>query len=228
MKICFSGFEAPVLVDRSAISVLEVQNHALFARICYSLVSGLGIDAVEPYSLWDDNNVEMKAESQFLSIVSPLELPWDNKALTGGLASRFERMVFEEERVRQDIEDAFILLQAKLSQVALELDSDYAFSISWELKRYLRTYGFGIELANDEPLIDKLIKFLMLAKDASLKKSLLFVNLKPFLSENDVDLFLEQAFFSQVGVLIVENTRDDYCHRYERKYTIDQDLLESW
>ncbi len=228
MKLCFSGFDTPILVDNAAVSVLEVHNRALFARVCASLVSGSGADALEPYTLWDDGDVEIKPGSRFLVVANPLELPWDDKALTGGLAAQLESMAFEDERTRRDIEDAFALLQSQLSQVALKLDSDYTFGINWELKRYLRTYGFGVELVDDEPLIDKLIKFLMLAKDASLKKTLLFVNLKLFLTEKEFDLFAEQVFFAGLSVLLLENARDSSCRGHEKKYTIDQDLLESW
>jgi CRISPR-associated protein Csn2 len=157
-----------------------------------------------------------------------LALPWDDKAFSGGLSARFERMVLEDEAARREIEEAFAILQSRLSRVALGFDSDYAFGIDWELKRYLRTYGFGVEIADDEPLIDKLIKFLMMARDASLKKALLFVNLKLFLTENEFDLFLEQALFSRLSVLLVENVCDTPLRPQERKYIIDQDLLESW
>ena len=228
MRICFSGFGSPICVDAAAVSVLEVQNRMLFARICESLVSGLGVDAIEPYSLWDDAGVEMKTDSQFLLICSPLELPWDDKALAGGLASQFERIVFEDEGVRRDIEDLFELFQSRLCQAALELNSNYAFGVNWELKRYLRTYGFGVDLVDGEPLIDKLIKFLMLAKDASLKKVLVFINLKLFLTEKELDLFFEQAFFSRLSIILIENILDCSCHLHERKYAVDQDLLESW
>ena len=228
MRICFSGFGSPMCVAAAAVSVLEVQNRTLFARVCESLVSGLGVDAIEPYSLWDDAGVEMKTDSRFLLICSPLELPWDDKALSGGLASQFERIVFEDEGVRRDIEDLFELFQSRLSQAALELNSNYAFGVNWELKRYLRTFGFGVELADGEPLIDKLIKFLMLAKDASLKKVLVFINLKLFLTEKELDLFLEQAFFSRLSIILIENVLDHSCHLHERKYAVDQDLLESW
>ena len=227
MKVCFSGFGSPIAVDNAAVSVLEVQNRALFTRVCWSLASGLGLDAIEPYSLWDDD-AELKAAAQFLVVASPLALPWDDKAFSGGLSAGFERMVLEDEAVRREIEEAFAILQSRLSRVALGFDSDYAFGIDWELKRYLRTYGFGVDIADDEPLIDKLIKFLMMARDASLKKTLLFVNLKLFLTENEFDLFLEQALFSRLSVLLVENVCDAPLRPQERKYTIDQDLLESW
>ena len=228
MRVCFTGFDSPMVIDDTAVSVLEVQNRALFARVCESLASGLGVDAIEPYSLWADGDVELRPGSQVLLVASPLALPWDDKLLSGGLATRLEKIAFEDEEVRQSIEEAFSALRSRLSQVALGLDSDYTFGVDWELKRYRRTYGFGVDLVEDEPLIDKLIKFLKLAKDASLSRALLFANLKLFLTDNDLDLFFEQVFFSRLQVLLIENVHDASCRPHERNYTIDQDFLESW
>ena len=73
-----------------------------------------------------------------------------------------------------------------------------------------------------------MIKFLALVKDASLNKVILFVNLKLFLTENELELFYEQAFFSKLRILLVENAYDALRYERERKYVIDQDFLESW
>jgi len=227
MKVCFSGLSEPLLVDDAAVSVLEVHNKALFARMCEALISGLGVDAIEPYSLWVDD-LEVGAVSRFLVVGSPLQLPWDDKGLVSGLAARFEQEVLVDEESRHALEESRALLQSRLSQVALGLESDYAFSVDWELKRYLRTFGFGVDIADGEPLIDKLIKFLRLVKDAAPKKALLFVNLKLFLTKSELDMFFEQVFFLRLHVLLIENVRDDSYEAHERKYVIDQDLIESW
>lgn len=228
MNVCFTGLQAPLVVDDQAVSVLEVHNRALFARLSSALISGAGVDAVESYTLWGSDGEELKPSGQFLVVTCPLELPWGDKVLSGGLASHVERLMCEDERVRRDVEDAFALLRSRVCQLALSLESEYTFDVDWELKRYLRTYGFGVELVDDEPLLDKLIKFLTLAKDASLNKVILFVNLKPFLTENELEQFYEQAFFSKLRVLLVENACDTLWYERERKYVIDQDFLESW
>ena len=228
MNVYFTGLQAPLLVDEQAVSVLEVHNRALFARLSGSLMSGAGADAVEPYTIWGSYGEELSPSGQFLAVTCPLDLPWGNKALSSGLASHVEQLMFEDEGARRDVEDAFALLRSRLCQLALSLESEYAFDINWELKRYLRTYGFGVELVDDEPLLDKLIKFLALVKDASLNKVILFVNLKLFLTENELELFYEQAFFSKLRILLVENAYDALRYERERKYVIDQDFLESW
>ena len=228
MKIYFTGFDSPILVGADFVSVLEVHNRPLFARICQSLATGLGTDALEPYTLWDDEDVALKSESQFLLVSTPINLPWDDRALTGGLASRFEQIVFEDESVRCEIEKAFGDLRSCISQQALQLNSDYTFGVDWDLKRYLKTYGFGVDLVEDEPLIDKLIKFIMLAKDSRLNKPLLFMNLKLFLSESELLRFYEQIFFARLPILLIEAVHDETLFAQEKKYVIDQDFIECW
>ena len=196
--------------------------------MCASLLSEAGGDAVEPYSFWDEGGAELKPRGQLLCVGDPLNLPWDDRALSGALAGRFEGLLFEDEAVRREVEDAFAELASKVAQLALQLDSDYAFGVDWELKRYLKSYGFGVDVALDEPLIDKLIKFLLLAKDVSLEKVVTFVNLKLFLSENELERLYEQVFFSNLSVLLLENAPDPVSREEERKYIIDQDFLEFW
>lgn len=228
MNICFSGLQLPIPVDDAAVTVLEVHNKAFFARICQSLASQRGSDAIEPHTFWDEAGKEWKASNCLLVVDTPLDLPWDDRALAGGLANRMAELTHEDADVRQGVEDAFALLQSRLRQVAIMLDSEYAFEVDWELKKYLRTYGFGVELDEDEPLIDKLIKFLMLAKDASLDKAIAFVNLKLFLTKNELEQFYEQAFFAELRLLLVENVEDAITYKRERKLVIDQDFIESW
>ena len=55
MRLVFSGLEHPVELTAGETSVLQVENSALFARIVTSLQNGLGRQAMEPYSLWKDD-----------------------------------------------------------------------------------------------------------------------------------------------------------------------------
>lgn len=228
MRICFSGFGQPVFLEAGLPSVLEVHSRKLFSRICSSLQSGEGVYALEPYSLWDDEGVELKPNKQFLFVADLFNLPWDDRLMAGALAARMEELLREDESVRRKAEEAFGLLSSQLAQLALQLDSSYSFAVDWELKRYLKTFGFGVDIAPDETLLDKLIKFLMLAKDVSLGQAIVFVNLKLFLADIELEVFYEQVFFSNLIVLLIENARDEVYRPKEKKFIIDQDLLEYW
>lgn len=227
MKICFSGLSESIAVDPASVSVLEVHNRVLFARICASLRSEAGDAAVEPYTLWDGDD-GLKPAGQMLYVGDPLNLPWDDRALAGALMGRVEGLLLEDEIARREVEEASAALFSLMAKLALQLDSNYSFGVDWELKRHLKSFAFGVDVALDEPLLDKLIKFVLLAKDVSLKKAVVFVNLKLFLSENELEQFYEQVFFSNLSVLLIENIPDGACRQSERKYTIDQDFIEFW
>ncbi len=228
MRICFPGFEGDIEIHRGESVVLEVNNRVLFARVCASIAGGFGDGAVEPYSVWDDSGDEIKASTSFLYVGDPLNLPWDNRAMAGALAGRFEKLLFEDEAVRVEAESAFNALRTMMGNLSLQLQADYAFGIDWDVKRYLKSFGFGVDLAEDGLLIDKIIEFLLLAEDVCLKKVIVFVNLKLFLSKKELERVFEQVFCSGLNVFFLETEHDSDCYAREKRYIIDQDLLEIW
>lgn len=228
MNICFSGFDGDIEVRRGVTTVLEVSNRTLFSRVYSSIATGAGDLALEPYVVWGEDGKEKKSANTFLLAADPMKLPWDDRAMAGALASRYEEVLFEDETVRLEVETAFSALRSRMVAIALQLQSDYSFGVDWDAKRYLKSFGFGVELSDNDLLIDRIIKFLLLAEDVQLKKAIVFVNLKLFLTEIDLKRFFDQVFFSNLAVLMLETIHDGTCYNRERKYIIDQDLLEIW
>ena len=118
-------------------------------------------------------------------------------------------------------------LSAKLLELGFGMNSDYAFGLEWDLKRYLKFRGFGIDQQESQTLLDSLIDFLSLALDAGCKKVITFVNLKTFLTENETKALFEHVFYSKISVLLLENVRDEIVYDYERKITVDLHFLEN-
>lgn len=226
MKLCMAGFSEPLFLDNKAVSVLEVHNRTLFARICQSLESELDDEALEPYALWDGED-RRSSKNMFLFIFNPFDLPWSERALLGEVLERVESMFTNEDDVRQEIELAGRALSDRLASLGLRLRSDYAFEVQWEMRKYLKAFDFGVEVDPSDPLFDNLIKFLRFASDATFDRQLVFVNLKSFLSKDDVQEFYREAVFSELNVLLLENAPDDAKYIYERKMSIDEDFLQS-
>ena len=226
MKISFSGFDSPILVTRPNVSTLEIQNRVLFSRVCEALISETGEDAVEPYTFWDDSGVEVKPKGQILPICDPFHLPWDDRAISNGLLVRMENLLYEDEDYRSIAEKDFRQLNIRFAALALQLRSEYTFDIDWDPKRYLKCFGFKADMASCEMLLDKIIMFLTMLEDISFEKIIMFVNLKIFLSNNELERFLEYVFFSNLRVLMLENVPDSAKYSNEVKYAIDQDFLE--
>lgn len=225
MKLVFSGLERAMVLKPGEVSTLQVENAALFAHVVLSLRSGLGRMAIEPYSVWD-GETEIKVGDALMLVTDPINLPWDEKSLASGLMKRIEREYLEDEELRMRVDSATQEIKADLMTLGFGFNSDIGFNLEWDLKKYLKLLGFGVAFQEEKSFLDNLLNFLSLALDAGNKKTLVFVNLKTFLTENELKTFMEQVFFLKINVLLLENKHDSMSYGHEHKYTIDLQFLE--
>lgn len=226
MRLVFSGLEASIEVGFGKVSTLQVESEALFARIVRSLACGDPLSALEPYSLWEDG-VEVSPSSSLLFVSDPLSLPWDDRALMGEVLKRIEREFLEDEDFRREVENLDAELSSKLLRMGFGMNSDYGFGLEWSLSRYLKFRNFGVGMRGDDPLLENLLRFLSLALDAGCEKTIVFVNLKTFLTKRELKELFEFVFRSNLRILLLENKQDDSTYEHELKMSIDLHFLES-
>lgn len=225
MRLVFSGLENAMELEPGFASVLQVENQALFTRIVRSLLGDGGRYALEPYSLWEGDG-EIKPRDALLVISDPMNLPWGDRAFLTAINKKLEREFLEDEDLRREVEESERLIRERLASLNLAMNADFSFGLEWDLKRYLKFAGFGVALQEERSFLDNLLNFLSFALDAGCKKTLVFVNLKTFLTKNELKTFYEQVFFSKLSVLLLENKKDTVSYRHERKQTVDLQFLE--
>lgn len=225
MKLVFAGLENPIQLEPGRCAVLQVENSALFARLVMSLKSGNELAAQEPYSFWSGED-NLKQKDVLLFVSDPLNLPWDDRTFAAAIAKKIEREFLEDEDLRQEIEDAQIALARSLSVFEMGFGADITFGLEWDLKRYLKFLGFGVTYQEDKSFLDNLLNFLSYALDSGCKKTIVFVNLKTFLTKTELETFYEHVFFLKLSVLLLENKRDDTRYDHESKTIVDLHFLE--
>lgn len=225
MRLVFSGLENPLKLTAGETSVLQVENSALFARIVSSLQTGLGHQAMEPYSLWEDDG-EVKPGNALMVVPDALNLPWDDRAFMTTITKRVEREYLEDEDLRMQVEEAERAIKMRLSRLNLGFNADLGFGLEWDLKRYLKFLGFGAAPQEDRSFLDNLLNFLSFALDAGCRKTIVFVNLKTFLTENELQMLYDHVFFLKLSLLLLENKIDTMSYRHESKLAVDLQFLE--
>ncbi|AEB07836.1 hypothetical protein Corgl_1741 [Coriobacterium glomerans PW2] len=225
MRIVFSGLERPIDIEPGLPTVLQVENSSLFTRLCLSLRSGEEREAIEPYVIWRGEK-EIATRDALMFIGDPMLLPWDDRALMGSISKRFEKELIEDEELRRTLEDAAVALSSQVASLGLSMYGDYSFAIEWDLKRFIKAFGFGAHPNPQETFLDNLIDFLSFVLDIQCSKVMVFVNLKTFLTEIELEKLYEHVFFSKTRVLLLENKADPNRHENEIKTTIDLDFIE--
>lgn len=225
MKLVFSGLEHPIELAAGKTTVLQVENAALFARIARSLQSKQGRYAAEPYTFWDGEN-EVKPASAFMLITDVMCLPWDERSFVAAVTKRIEREFLEDEELRMQVEAAERVLQETLGSINFGFNADFGFRLEWNLRRYLKFMGFGAAVQEEKSLLDNLLNFLSFVLDAGCKKTIVFVNLKTFLTENELKTLYDHVFFLKLSILLLENKKDSMTYEHESKLTVDLQFLE--
>lgn len=226
MRLIFEGIDIPIDITNKAISILQIEQPVLFSRVCKSLVSGKGREAIEAYSVWDEKGEEIKSSDSFLVVVNPFDLPWKAHQLGGRLYERLRLLMLEDEDARSRINELGSAMNSAIAALGFLLRSDLEFGLEWDLCGYLKSQSFNVVLSDDASLFDNLIKFLDLAADMQLKSAIVFVNLKIFLSENEISELYSHIIFLGIQSLFLEGTSDDRFFNREQKIVIEQDFLE--
>lgn len=226
MKIVFSGLEKSIEISKESVSVLQVENHVLFARLCQSLLQGKEERAIEPYTLWDDEGNRVKAHDGLMIIVDPFQLPFRHKALMGSLYKKIAYELLIEEDVRSRLQDLSSEMNACVNEIARSFNGDYEFTLEWGVENYLKAFGFDVEASDDQMLLDNLIRFLELAADMAYGGTLVFVNLRTFLSKNEIEELNRSIIFHRIKVLMLENTDSSIYDEFDSKRVVDQHFIE--
>lgn len=226
MRISFAGFDSPIDLNCSRIAVLQIENKALFARVVQSLLQSKGMDALEPYTVWDESGNAVPPGKAFLPVCDPFSLPWSHKSLAGGLYAKLESMLRIDEEVSAKLQLLGSQLRSEICCMGFDLNGDYGFAVEWEMRRFLKAFDFGIGPQEGASLLDNLIRFFDYVADMAIAETLLFVNLKTFLTKNELSSVYERLFFHGIRALLLENHESEYYNELERKTVVDQHFIE--
>ena len=227
MRIAISGFESPVCLVAGTPHVLEIENKTLFTRVCRSLTSGDGPEALEAYSLWGEDGREVSSRDAFLVVGNPLCLPWDDKRLGGRLYEAIETLMHEDEESRAEIEKTAQVLSTAVARLTYRVGAEYEFGLEWSLRQFLKSRAFKVDRYESSSYLDSLISFLDFCSDMRLHQPILFVNLKSFLNEKDLEEVYERVFFHGFEILLLEPIHDEASYGHEQKTRVDLHFLES-
>lgn len=226
MRISFEGLDTPIDLADKGITTLQVLNENLFARVCASLLSMKGEKAIESYSVWDDDGVELKPTNAFILVSDPFSLPWKHRSLMGGLYDRLEKELLIDEELRQEIQNYGISLESSIHKLGLQFNADYRFGVEWNIGSYLKAFSYEIDILETASLFENLISFIDFGADMAIDKVLVFINLKTFLTKNELVGLQERLFFHEIKALLLEGSCSRAYSGFEREYAIDRDFIE--
>ena len=221
-------FDSDIEIGPDRVSVLEVGNRRLFTRIVESLRSELGQYAIEPYHLFcEGKSIAPKGKLLFLSDLP--NLPLHDRAFEKALHSRYVANVEEGDEWNAEadkIREHALAIHEIIERCSVGMWGSYSFGLDWELSGYLRAFDFELDIEPDTTFLDRCIRFFGLCVDIGLEKPLVAINIKSFLSEEELNRLNEQAIFHGISLLELESWKDERVLRRENKTCLELEFCE--
>lgn len=222
MKININFIDSIMNFNISNIYCFEIHNKKYLYRISslfYSLSNG---ELMEEVECFDKDNNEVKLSNKIRMFTEYFNFDFDSKKysadITKYVLSNIEQ--YDSENILNVYSKLSKLINKELSKLELSISISSDEGIENIIKM------FKLRINQKEDLLDNLLLIIDLEVVLNSNKILCFMNLKQYLTKEELLEFYKYAVYNSVKIIMIESTKYDYLKDYENIIVIDQNLDE--
>ena len=223
MKMVFPGINQVFDCENGEeVWSLVIENQNLF----YGILSDIRgqIEGIE-------GKVVLSEKNNLLSIAKTVELliqfvsfEINQKQLISKVISKLGQIAVDEMHYGRTME-LLGEIESYFTELAFELTGNIEFT---KLGAEGLLKGAGVQFCDDyEQLGEKIIDYMELVSEYDREKLFIFVNLRSYISDAQMEEFLETALARGYQMLLLESCEHPLLPR-EKRYIVDADLCEIW
>ena len=224
MKI-FS-LENDIIFSEECINVLQIQDKKLFANVINSLNDNIyGIQNTKARIIILDNDTEIKMEKEALMDIDLFNIDFNQKKIQSALYNKIEKIYKQEFERMSEFQTLFQKLQLNVLDVFIKFPFEFNYKDSIGIQEYLKLLGLKIS-NNKGEIIDKIFSLIDAVEYLSVAKLLIFVNLKLYLSDDELNEIYKYAMYKKVNILLIETGEEKEPIKNEKILFVDSDYDE--
>lgn len=190
MKLVYTELEQQLIFQENRVNVLVIEHKELFRRMIQELAKQ--IDGVEGRFVLSDNDKILKIDKDVCLVVNPFALEINSRKALTGLYNELGKLGINEEnylntcRVKGQIAE---YIYGLLNQV------DYALKFQDDFNLHSLFKALEVEFeAGEENFLECLVYFMDVCSKFQKVKILAFVNLKTYLTNDELKKFIKKRF----------------------------------
>ena len=224
MKI-FS-LENDMIFTEEYINVLQIQDKKLFTNVINSLNDNINnIEDTKERIIILDNDTEIKIEKEVLMIIDVFNIDFNQKKIQSALFQKIEKIYKHEFERMSEFQNVFQKLQLNVLDVFNEFPFEFNYKESIGIQEYLKLLGIKIS-NNKEKIIDTIFSLIDVVEYLSIAKLLIFVNIKLYLGNDEIQEVYKYAMYKKVNILLIETGEEKEPLENEKILYIDSDYDE--
>lgn len=223
MRIKIDFIDSTIDFDISYVYSFEIHNKKYLYRISSLFYLISNDDLPEEVECFDKDNNELKISGKVRFFSEYFDFGFDSKKYSADITKYILTNV--EQYDGENILKAYSKLCKLINRELQKTDLSISISIDEGIENVIKMFKPKINQKDD--LLENLFLIIDLEVALNSNKILCFMNLKQFLSKEEMFEFCKYATYNSVKVIMLESTNYDYFNEYEKVIIIDRNLEET-
>ena len=222
MKLEIKYLDNDIDIKENEVYALEVENKNYFYRIVRDLHNISNNNIVDDIYLSDDNNNEINYFNKFKIFIDFFDFNFDSKKITNDIIKYLNKNISIE------VKDSILNQYNKIIKLyKKELNNiDIPLMIETETDSDNITKSLKISIEVKQNLIENLLLLIDIENILETKDILIFVNLKQYLTKNELEELYKYTIYNEVSILLIDSQCYGGTLNNEKKLIIDENLDE--
>ncbi|RDU22252.1 type II-A CRISPR-associated protein Csn2 [Anaerosacchariphilus polymeriproducens] len=221
MKLVSSDFSFQLELEESKVNLLIIENPIIFSKIILELLKQS--EGNEGRFVLSQEGKVLKIEDNIFCIINPLELDFNQKNIITKLYSRLKEEIINTELLLENnsiYADIFQYIQKVIDTISYPL----TYKADMEPNALFKLLNVKFEEVQ-ESLVERIIDYIKIMQQILGKKIVVLVNIKAYLSINELEQLYREAAYQKLNLIILESHLSSSLNN-EVRYIIDKDLCE--
>ena len=221
MKMKINFLDNEIKFIDGYINNIEVENKKYFFRIINNLLL-INDEYNDEILFFDENFEEINFTNKLNIIIDYFNIDFNNKKYLTEVNKLFIEQLTEDNRkkINNEYKKIISLLKTNLNKI------DIPITINDEIDIISLLKIFKLSINSKDEIIEKLLLLIDIEKIFHINKLLIFVNLKQYLSKEELKELYKYSIYNNIKILLIDSQCYGTCNEFEKKLIIDENLEE--
>lgn len=220
MKIILSGINKVFDCSQNEVCTVVIENPDLMRGIVEDIQKQ--IDGLDGMSVLSEDNKLLRMDKYAEQIIQFAPLDMNKKTIINKISAQLQKLAVDDSHLLKTNE-----LLTAWEELCMNLEFEMPVNIEFE-KINVETLikASGIAIADDyDSLTEKVIDYMNLVEEYECRKLFIFVNMRNFVSDREMQLFVDVIVARGYQVIMLEGAEKSRL-KGEKRYLIDADMCE--
>lgn len=222
MNLKINYFDNNIKIENDYIQVIEIENKKTFYRLVSDLYKIKNDEKLDEVFFYDDNNQEINMYNKVDLYVNFFDIDLNSKKNLNILNKNIINSLTDN--VKEEILNNFKKLSKSFTKILSDIDLPLSLNDNITVDDIIKLLKISINKTDD--LLDNLLLLIDLEKVLKINEILFFINLKQYLSQEELIEFYKYAIYNEIKIVLVDSQSYGIKLDYEKKLIIDANLDE--